>query len=167
MVYYFPKWCIFKTVDTIKGHSQVRVISFDISRVTLPCSGGASRSMDLTFIHFWPPSQSCLALCLCLDMGQDTVYQLLGFVVVISKKCIPIATLFCFLWEIISSILFVGVLFFLQSTWISSNVCLVRPLDVRHILYLLCIHWFELLHIMFFGLGLFFPLWRGVWYHNC
>ena len=34
MVYCFPKWCIFKTVDTIKGPPQVRVISFDISRVS-------------------------------------------------------------------------------------------------------------------------------------
>ena len=68
--------------------------------------------MDLIFIHFRPVSQSWLALCLCLDMGQDTVYQLLGFVVVISKKCIPIATLFCCLWEMVSSILFVSVLLF-------------------------------------------------------
>ena len=34
MVYYFPKWCIFKTVDTIKGPPRVRIISFDISRVS-------------------------------------------------------------------------------------------------------------------------------------
>ena len=58
-------------------------------------------------------------------MGQDTVYQLLGFVVVISKKCISIATLFCCLWRIVSSILFVGTAVFLQCTWISPK-CL-RP----------------------------------------
>ena len=31
MVYFFPKWCIFKTVDTIKGPPQDRVFSYDIS----------------------------------------------------------------------------------------------------------------------------------------
>ena len=46
-------------------------------------------------------------MCLCLDMGQYTVFQLLGFVVVISQKCIPIATLFCCLWWIGSPIRFV------------------------------------------------------------
>ena len=34
MVYCFLKWCIFRNVDTIKGRPRVRVISFDISRVS-------------------------------------------------------------------------------------------------------------------------------------
>ena len=31
MVCYFPKWYIFKLVDTIKGPAQDRVVLFDIS----------------------------------------------------------------------------------------------------------------------------------------
>ena len=48
-------------------------------------------------------------MCLCLDMGQGTVYQVLGFIVVISENYIPIVTLFAVCG---SSILFVSVLFF-------------------------------------------------------
>ena len=112
MVYYFLKWCIFKTVDTIKGPFQVRVISIDISRVTLPCSGGASLSMDLFIYPLLTYISKLPCFVLCLDMGPITVYQVLGFVVVISKNYIPIVTLFCCLWEMISSIVFVSVLFF-------------------------------------------------------
>ena len=53
---------------------------------------------------------SCFVLC--LDMGQGSVYQVLGFVVVISEDYIPIVTLVRCLWEMVSSIWFLVLLFF-------------------------------------------------------
>ena len=45
-------------------------------------------------------------------MGQGSVYQVLGFVVVISENYIPIVTLIRCLWELVSSIWFLVLLFF-------------------------------------------------------
>ena len=102
-----------------------------------------------TFDLYFDLKLPCFVISLV--MGPDTVYQVLGFIVVISKNYIAIVTLFRCLWEMVSSTLFVSTAVVLQCAWISSNVCLVRFPVGCHILCILCFHWFELLHIMYFG----------------
>ena len=77
---------IFLLETPFKGPPRVRVISFDISRVS---SALFRRSISF-YDSIIYPLLTCISklpcFVLCLDMGQGTVYQLLGFVVVISKK---------------------------------------------------------------------------------
>ena len=88
-------------------------------------------------------------------MGQDTVYQVFGFIVVISKNYIPIINYFAAYESSFFSIMFVGASIFSTVYLDLNKVLSAETLDVRHILYILCFQWFELLHIMFFGLVLF------------
>ena len=154
---FFSKEVHIKMVDTIKGPSQDRVISFDISQVNSTkfmwsISFYGSRIymyILLTYISKLP--------CFVFMFRYGSRHCLSGpwFCCGYQRKLHS----HCYFNSLSMGVGFFHMVFstavFLQCTWISSNVCLVRSLVVCHILCILCFHWFELLHIMFFGLGLF------------
>ena len=162
MVYYFPKWCIFKTVDTIKGPPQDRVflIWHQWSKLR-PVQVEHLFLWISLFIHFktYISKLPCFVVTFRYGSGHclSGPWFCCGYQQKLHSHCyfISLSVGDGFF------LLFLSTAVFLQCAWISSNVCLVRPLVVCHILYKFCFHWFELLQIMFFGFRII-SLGRGV-----